>query len=118
MTPTDDERYAKARDKVEAKMGFLTHLFIFVVVNVVFIIIAGEDWLWVTLFWGIGLAIHAFSTFFGDSDAVNSWKERQIQKELDRGKPKPAPAAPEPPAAPTETAPAPTETGPNDPTIS
>jgi hypothetical protein len=102
----DDERYDKARQKVEAKMGFFTHLFTFVVINVVFLIIAGEDWLWVTLFWGLGLAIHAFYVFFGDSDAVTGWKERQIQKEMGRGQ-----AKPEPPATPTTPAP-------EDPTIS
>ncbi len=87
MAPNDDDRYEQARQKVESRMGFFGHLFVFVVINVVFLIIAGVDWLWVTLFWGIGLAIHGFSTFFGDSDAVQRWKERQIQKEMGRGQP-------------------------------
>jgi hypothetical protein len=96
MPATDDERYDRARQKVEAKMGFFTHLLTFVVINVIFIIVAGADWLWVTLFWGLGLAIHAFYTFFGDSDAVTGWKERQIQKELSRGQ---EPKSPEPPSS-------------------
>jgi 2TM domain len=108
----DDERYDKARQKVEAKMGFFTHLFTFVVINVIFLIVAGEDWLWVTLFWGLGLAIHAFYTFFGDSDAVTSWKERQIQKEMGRGQAKPEPAPTE--SLPAEPPPAP---APEDPTV-
>jgi 2TM domain len=85
MATSDDDRYDQARQRVEAKMGFFWHLAVFVVINVVFLIIAGEDWLWVTLFWGIGLAIHAFGVFFGDSDAIKGWKERQIQKEMERG---------------------------------
>ena len=112
----EDERYDKARQKVEAKMGFFTHLFVFVVVNVVFLIIAGEDWLWVTLFWGIGLAIHAFTTFFGDSDTVTTWKERQIQKEMTRGQAKPEPPPTE--SLPTEPPPPPAPAAPDDPTVS
>jgi len=87
MASTDDEQYDQARQKVEAKIGFFGHLAVFVIINVVFLIIAGEDWLWVTLFWGLGLAIHGFGVFFGDSDAVQHWKERQIQKEMGRNKP-------------------------------
>jgi hypothetical protein len=87
MPGTDDERYDQARQKVESKMAFFSHLLVFVIINVIFVIIAGEDWLWVTLFWGFGLAIQGFYTFFGDSDAVSRWKERQIQKEMGRGQP-------------------------------
>jgi len=87
MAQGDDDRYDQARQRVEAKIGFFTHLAVFVVINVVFLIVAGEDWLWVTLFWGLGLAIHGFSVFFGDSEAIQRWKERQIEKEMGRGQP-------------------------------
>jgi hypothetical protein len=87
MASTDDEQYDRARERVEAKIGFFGHLAVFVIINVVFLIVAGEDWLWVTLFWGIGLAFHGFGVFFGDSDTMQRWKERQIQKEIGRGKP-------------------------------
>ena len=49
--------------RFEAKAGLATHLMIYVVVNVVLVIVAGTPWLWVTLFWGIGLAFHAFGVF-------------------------------------------------------
>ena len=87
-----DEQYDRARQRVEAKIGFFGHLAVFVIINVVFLIVAGEDWLWVTLFWGIGLAFHGFGVFFGDSDAMQRWKEHQIQKEMGRGKPPEAPS--------------------------
>jgi hypothetical protein len=87
MAPSGDDKYDRARQKVEAKIGFFTHLAVFVVINVVFLIVAGEDWLWVTLFWGVGLALHGFGVFFGDSDVIERWKERQIQKEMGRGQP-------------------------------
>jgi len=84
--PTD-ERYEKARQRVEAKMGFFSHLAVYAIVNIVFLIVAGTDWLWVTLFWGIGLALHAWQVFFTDSGRMADWKERQIRKELERGQP-------------------------------
>jgi hypothetical protein len=92
MAPSGDEKYDRARQKVEAKIGFFTHLAVFVVINVVFLIVAGEDWLWVTLFWGLGLALHGFGVFFGDSDVIERWKERQIQKEMGRGQPPETPS--------------------------
>jgi hypothetical protein len=104
MADTSDERYEEARKRVEAKMGFFSHLAVFAVINIVFLIVAGVDWLWVTLFWGIGLALHAWQVFFSDSGAIAAWKERQIDKELGRGE---TPAEPEP----TKTSEAP---GPSD----
>jgi hypothetical protein len=92
-------------------MGFFSHLAVFAVINIVFLIVAGADWLWVTLFWGIGLVLHAWQVFFTDSGHVAAWKERQIEKELGRGQAPP----PEPEPEPTTTAEAP---GPSDdPTI-
>lgn len=84
MADVRDDRYEEARRRVEARIGFFVHLLVFVVVNVIFVIIAGEDWLWVTLFWGIGLLMHGLGTFVGTTDAGQAWKERQIQKELQR----------------------------------
>ena len=98
----DNQRYEQARQRVEAKMGFFANLAVFAVINIIFLIVAGADWLWVTLFWGIGIGFHAWSVFFRDSGKVADWKERQIQKELGRAdKPddaaKPAPAPSEKP---------------------
>ncbi|MEX2255138.1 MAG: 2TM domain-containing protein [Acidimicrobiia bacterium] len=88
MSPdTTNPAYDDARKRVEAKMGFYSHLAVFVVINVVFLIVAGIDWLWVTLFWGIGLVSHGWSVFFASSSRVEGWKEKQIQKELGRGGP-------------------------------
>jgi hypothetical protein len=97
---TDDARYEEARRRVQAKKAFFAHAAVFVLLNLVFLIVAGWSWLWVTLFWGLGLALHAFSTFFSSSDWFKGWEERQIQKELarDGGRTTTAPLAP--PAAP------------------
>jgi hypothetical protein len=109
---TSDDRYEEARKRVEAKMGFFSHLAVFAVINIVFLIVAGADWLWVTLFWGIGIALHGWQVFFSDSGRMAAWKEHQIQKELGKGAEKPTP---EPQPEPTATSEAP---GPSDePTI-
>jgi len=112
MADVTDDRYEEARRRVEAKIGFFVHLLVFVVINVIFLIIAGEDWLWVTLFWGIGLALHGFATFFGTTDAAQRWKERQIQKELERSQRSSTAAATtssEPAAPPSDPANEPTQ---------
>jgi hypothetical protein len=85
--PSDDERLAEARRRVDAKKGFYVSLLSYVVINVVFLFVAGWDWLWVTLFWGIGLAFHAWHVFGRHSVWVQGWEQRQLQKELDRQKP-------------------------------
>jgi hypothetical protein len=101
-----NERYEQARQRVEAKMGFFANLAVFAVINIIFLIVAGTDWLWVTLFWGFGLGFHAWSVFFRDSGKVAEWKERQIKKELGRA---------DQPDEPTTSTPAPSEKpGPSD----
>lgn len=81
----DDERRRKAEERVEAKLGLVTHLVVFVAVNVAFLIVVGVDWLWVTLFWGIGLLSHAWAVLTTTSRTLRDWKEREIRRELERG---------------------------------
>jgi hypothetical protein len=102
----DDARYEEARRRVQAKKAFFVHAFVYVVINVVFLIVAGWSWLWVSLFWGIGLAAQAYTTFFAGSDWIKGWEDRQIQKELARdgsGTAATPPTAPAPPASESDT---------------
>jgi hypothetical protein len=85
-TTPDQERYEEARRRVDAKKEFYVSVLVYVVINVVFLFVAGWDWLWVTLFWGLGLAAHAWHVFGRHSEWVQGWEQRQIQKELDRPK--------------------------------
>ena len=104
---SDEERLEAAKKRVAAKKGFFAHAFVFLVINVAGLIAAGEDWLWVTLFWGIGLVFNAFAVFFQDSSWLQEWERKQLQKELAKGAPTPTPA---PNPAPTPTPPATDET--------
>jgi hypothetical protein len=84
MPGEQDERYQEAKRRVEAKKGFYVHAFFFVVLNAIFLAAVGWDFLWATVFWGIGLVLHGASVFFSGSDWVKRWENHAIQKELDR----------------------------------
>jgi hypothetical protein len=84
MADEQDDRYQEAKRRVEAKKGFYVHAFFFVVLNAIFLAVVGWDFLWATVFWGLGLVLHGASVFFSGSDWVKRWEHRAIQKELDR----------------------------------
>jgi hypothetical protein len=90
MAAEQDEQYEEAKRRVEAKKGFYVHAFFFVFLNVIFLAAVGWDFLWATVFWGLGLALHGASVFFSASDWVKRWEHRAIQKELDRQRGAPA----------------------------
>ena len=65
--PEDQSLEARAARRVGRKMGFLTHAFIFIVVNVALYAVnsvtGAPHWAHVPLFgWGLGLAIHGLVT--------------------------------------------------------
>jgi 2TM domain len=84
MDADQDEQYEEAKRRVEARKGFYVHLFFFVLINIILLAAVGWDFLWATVFWGLGVALHGASVFFSASDWVKSWEHRAIQKELDR----------------------------------
>jgi 2TM domain len=84
MAVERDEQYEEAKRRVEARKGFYVHAFFFVVLNAIFLAAVGWDFLWATVFWGLGLVLHGASVFFSASDWVKRWEQRAIQKELTR----------------------------------
>jgi hypothetical protein len=82
----ENERYEHARRRVEAKIGFFTHLGVYVVVNTLLIIINLQNspdqlWFyWPLLGWGIGIAFHALGVFVFFSGSL--LKERLIAREV------------------------------------
>lgn len=87
----DQERYEQARRRVEARLGFYTHLGVYLVVNTLLIIINLQSspqhyWFyWPLLGWGIGLAFHALGVFVFFSGSL--LKERMIEREMRKQKP-------------------------------
>lgn len=84
----NSEEYESAKKRVEAKMGFYTHLTVYVAVIVFLAIInfvtsASTIWFhWPMLGWGIAIVIHAAFVFvFPGRLAVT---EEMIKKEMGR----------------------------------
>ena len=78
--------YQKAKERVEAKIGFYIHLTVYVGVNILLCIInlltaPRYLWfLWPLIGWGIGVFFHALRVFaFTEGSAI---KERMIEKEM------------------------------------
>lgn len=79
--------YESAKRAVEDKIGFYIHLTVYVIINsfLVFLCLNYSPYFWATwpIFgWGIGLFFHGMRVFGFNSNS--NWKNRQIQKELDR----------------------------------
>jgi 2TM domain len=108
MADEQAEQYQEAKRRVEAKKGFYVHAFFFVVLNAIFLAAVGWDFLWATVFWGLGLVLHGASVFFSGSDWVKRWEHRAIQKELDRQSGASAAGDSAPPPPPDSTQPNPT----------
>lgn len=86
------EKYYEARQKVKKKKGFYKHLAFYLTFNVVFLIVSymdgqGFQWLYICLFWGIGLVPHYLGVFgFPGKQKILSkeWEDNEIQKELEK----------------------------------
>ena len=84
---SESELYGRAEKRVDEKMDFYRHLYSFVAVNIVLIVInvlfsRGEWWFyWVTLFWGIG---HYLKTFVFFEKFDEKYRDQMIEKEMEK----------------------------------
>jgi fatty acid desaturase len=90
------QRYERARARVQAIRGFYIHATVFVVVNIGLLVInaltsglAGGVWwfYWPLIGWGIGLGLHAFTVFgFGGGGGPlgRDWEERKTREMMDK----------------------------------
>ena len=87
----DEIRYHQALKRVKKIKGFYTHLIVYLVINILIAIIniqdlkVGESYFrkenfFTAFFWGIGLLIHALSTFLPTWFLGNNWEEKKIQE--------------------------------------
>jgi hypothetical protein len=83
---SNDQTYRKARRTVEAKLGFLIHLSVYVIVNILLVAINLMTFprylwfVWALLGWGVGLFCHGFAVFvLGEGSSI---KQRLIEKEM------------------------------------
>lgn len=89
----NNETYQSAKKRIEAKMGFYTHLTVYVAAILVLAVInfltsSSTIWFqWPMLGWGIGVALHAAAVFvFPDRRAIT---EKMIEKEMNKGRQNP-----------------------------
>jgi 2TM domain len=73
----------RARKRVDDLMGFYSHLVAYLLVNGGLWVLdiatgGGVDWAyWPTIGWGIGLALHATTTFLTYGVLTDSWRARK-----------------------------------------
>ncbi|MEA2015806.1 MAG: 2TM domain-containing protein [Actinomycetota bacterium] len=85
----DEEKYKKAKKRVEEIKGFYAHLFSYIGVNIVLIVIdvvtGPWNWwfYWVTVFWGIGVFWHFMGVFVFHKITGSSWEEKKIKEIMD-----------------------------------
>lgn len=84
---TDDDIRARAKKRVDMKMGFYIHATVFVCVNLGLYALnlyqGGQRWHGFPLFgWGLGLAIHGVVTFL--SLRGDGLRERMLEAEVEK----------------------------------
>lgn len=94
---TSDSKYNIAKSKVKSIKSFYEHILSFIFVNLLLFIInislnfisgsplTSELWFyWITIFWGIGLFIHALGTFWevymNNRFLSKEWEEKKIEE--------------------------------------
>lgn len=93
----EEQKYIRAKKKVKAIKGFYVHFMVYLMVNG-FILLsrALSDgsweifWEWqsysTAIFWGIGIAFHAFGVFGMDIVLGKSWEDNKIKEIMDKDK--------------------------------
>ncbi|MGB0895775.1 MAG: 2TM domain-containing protein [Flavobacteriaceae bacterium] len=92
-TYKNEERYFRAKKKVENIKGFYIHAFVYVVINVILLLLIYSAYdnksefvnlgtFSTALGWGIGLAIHALGVFGKDLIFGADWEERKMKEFL------------------------------------
>ncbi|MBD3582604.1 2TM domain-containing protein [Flavobacterium selenitireducens] len=95
--PLDHMRFERAQKRVKQISGFYRHLAVYVIINAGNLIVKavnldpGETFFdfgtfSMAFFWGIGLLVHALSTFGPGLFLGNDWEERKIREILEREK--------------------------------
>lgn len=94
-TSPEDAKYFEAVKRVKRIKGFYTHAFVYVVINLIFVVInyqnlgEGESYFqWqnfiTAFFWGIGLLAHGLSVFLPGMILGSDWEERKIRELMDK----------------------------------
>jgi len=88
---SDENKYKNARERVAELKKFYSSLTTFIIVNLFFVVLNyitnGFEYmwfLWITLWWGIGLGFHALKVFGFNLIFSNDWEKRKIREYMER----------------------------------
>jgi len=95
--PGEQMRYDRAQKRVKAISGFYKHLTVYVIINLGFLAVKalnsghGHPFFEfsnfsMAIFWGVGLLVHALSTFGAGIFLGENWEERKIREIMEREK--------------------------------
>jgi hypothetical protein len=81
--------YERAEKIVAEKIGFLRHLAIYVVINIVLLVInlLTTCFLWFLIplgTWGVLLLAHFVSVYMFKGDRFERWRSREVEKEIEK----------------------------------
>jgi len=86
----EEEKYRRAKARVEELKGFYIHLFMYILINcgllAINLFLSRNHWwfYWPLLGWGIGIAAHGLAVFGLGGFLGKDWEERQIKKIMDK----------------------------------
>lgn len=87
-----DQNYIKAKERVKELKKFYSSLTIFIIVNLFLILcnymtngLSYPWFLWVTVWWGIAIAIHGLKVFGFNLILSKDWEERKIKEIMEKG---------------------------------
>ena len=87
----NDEKYERAKRRVEELKKFYANLVTYTVINVILIIInlvtsPGSLWFyWVTIFWGAAILLHASKVFVLRGKFLGEeWEEKKIKELMEK----------------------------------
>ena len=88
---TYQERYNRAKGRVEEIRAFYNHLLVYIIVisGIAALNFYQNEWelpwfLFTLGGWGIGLAIHALTTFGSNPFTSKEWEKRKIQEMMEK----------------------------------
>ncbi|MAT89252.1 MAG: hypothetical protein CMC35_01055 [Flavobacteriaceae bacterium] len=98
MTAEQDQKYQRAKKRVDDIKGFYTHLCIYIIINILLLLLAMDvfengfinismpSWAHFTtpFFWGIGLLLHGVYVFGFKGSFLKKWEERKIKEYMER----------------------------------
>ena len=86
----ENEKYQRAKARVDELKGFYTHLIMYVLVNIFLMILnfmtAPDDlWFyWPMMGWGIGLVWHFMGVFVVGRAFGKTWEEKKIRELMEK----------------------------------